>query len=52
MVIVSDSTSYAEALVYERLVLIACGNPPCTIFANALHIRNIDDIQAAFSWIK
>ena len=50
--IVSNSSSYAEAFVNELFVQIVCGNAPITIFANALRIRNIYDVQTAISWIK
>jgi hypothetical protein len=52
MMAISDSGAYAEPLVNELFVQIVCGNAPITIFANALRIRNIYDVQTAISWIK
>ena len=41
MMIVSDSSSYAEAFVNELFVQVVCGNAPVAIIAKTLRIRNI-----------
>ena len=52
MMIVPDSGSYAKSLVNELFVQVVCGNAPITIFANALRIRNLYNIQTPFSRIE
>ena len=52
MMAISYACSYAKTLVNELLVQVVCGNTTVAIFANALRVRNVNDIQASFSRIE
>lgn len=52
MIAVSNTGSDAEAIIDELLVQVVCSDTPVAIFAYALRIGNINDIQATFFWVK
>jgi hypothetical protein len=52
MITVSNTGSDAEAIIAELFVQIVCSDAPVAIFAYALRIGNINDIQATFFWVK
>ena len=52
MIAVSNTGSDAEAIIDELLVQVVCSDAPVAIFAYALRIGSINDIQATFLWVK
>ncbi len=52
MMTVADAGSYAEAFVEELLVQVVNRKAPVAMFANALRIRRIEDVQATLFRLK